>query len=475
MKKEALSKYVAYKRKDLGLTQKDLAALLSYTPQAVSRFESVNSAFPLAFSDSLCRALDCSLDDLFLRTREITRYAPLPFSLDEIGNLLEEKRKERGLDQESIASACGITSRSLRNYETGKGSVSLQFLDIFCETLSIKPSDLAKKEPPKPEPLPIVPPRTRRSFFVPSLTGAAAFAAAALIMAIFLVPSGQTHSLVESPLSSIQESETITAKEVESSPASSFAFSSVVQASPEEPPIGKYGLEIHPGVPNFLKIQYDKNEFERPGDKIELNLSDAYDNIDFDLTKDRDLDVQGLVSGFSFSYEAISKNQLGLTLLEGHNGEGTALNIRIGGYWFYNVGFFFVHNNDPVYLPSDTEHLFPINRGTVNADFETKIKVNLNDTNYVAYQMTLFHGEEIQSFDEGINPSYMIGEAFPVISRSQSHNFSLTFVSDVGGEYVAIPKPIEVDVFMITGWVEVVGESGNYYYALEPLTVQIVR
>ena len=89
--------------------------------------------------------------------------------------------------------------------------------------------------------------------------------------------------------------------------------------------------------------------------------------------------------------------------------------------------------------------------------------------------MNLFSGQDILSFDEGISPVYMVGDAYLVTSRAVAHNFPLTFSSGLGGDYVEIPKPIEIDAFMITGWVEVEDDKGPYWYALEPLTVQIIR
>lgn len=169
MEKGRISKYVSEKRKQRGLTQKDLAELLFYTPQALSRFEALDSAFPLSQADALCKALDCSLDDIYLRKLDDTHYEPLPFDIDQLGGLLSDIRKRKQISQDDIASSCNVSTRSLRNYENGKGNTSLQFLDAFCSYVGLLPSELLIKEEPTPVQI-AEPPLPKRRLWIPTVS-----------------------------------------------------------------------------------------------------------------------------------------------------------------------------------------------------------------------------------------------------------------------------------------------------------------
>ena len=105
MEKGRISKYLSEKRKQRGLTQKDLAELLFYTPQALSRFEALDSAFSLSQADALRKALDCSLDDIFLRKLDDAHYEPSPFEIEQLGKLLSDTRKRKQVNQDVIASS----------------------------------------------------------------------------------------------------------------------------------------------------------------------------------------------------------------------------------------------------------------------------------------------------------------------------------------------------------------------------------
>ena len=55
---------IAQRRKRLGMTQKQLSAMLSVSPQAVSKWERCVSLPDLVFLDELAGALAFSLDEL---------------------------------------------------------------------------------------------------------------------------------------------------------------------------------------------------------------------------------------------------------------------------------------------------------------------------------------------------------------------------------------------------------------------------
>ncbi len=149
-----LSEYVAARRKQLGKTQKDLADALSYTQQALSRFESKDSALPLSSLPALCRFLDCSYDDLFRRNETNPRYKEEPFDSLYLGSALANLRTEARLTQEEMAKRCNLSSRAIGQYENGVAEPSVQTMERWCAVCKCKPSELIKlaasKVPPPP-------------------------------------------------------------------------------------------------------------------------------------------------------------------------------------------------------------------------------------------------------------------------------------------------------------------------------------
>ena len=61
---EQLGPRIAQRRKRLGMTQKQLSAMLSVSPQAVSKWERCLSLPDLVFLDELAGALSLSLSEL---------------------------------------------------------------------------------------------------------------------------------------------------------------------------------------------------------------------------------------------------------------------------------------------------------------------------------------------------------------------------------------------------------------------------
>ena len=463
MEKIALSKYVAAKRKLAGLTQKDLAELLFYTPQAMSRFESLDSAFPINQADALCQALDCSLDEVFLRQMDDTHYAPLPFDLDEVGTLLSEARKQKGFTQEQMADACNLTTRSLRNYESGKSHISLQTLECFCEALGILPSGLKQTVT---EVVPVAAP-TKKRRWVPLVAAlsAATVAAATIGITFALLPKADS-----TPISSPSEPSINADSGLNQNPPIEITSEAL---SSEDDGIGKYGFEIRPGMPNFLKLSYEKDHFDSIGDSIVITLSDAYEETYVNLFPMPDLmispvDTEGV---FAVDMEVVAADQIAITLISARNGEGSSLNLLFQDDWFYFMGFFYYREETPVYIPSDVDHLFPINGGKVHCDLKTEVNFVLSDSQWLSFQINLFYDGIYVPFDEGIEPGYMLGTACLTTCRFASHNWAFALADHA----IKIPEMVEVDNQMVLAWVRVVGETGEYWYALDPLVIHIIR
>jgi transcriptional regulator with XRE-family HTH domain len=138
-----LGDFVARRRKELGLTQQDIAASLGYTVQAISRFEKGQSKMDLASLPALANALGLSLDDLL---HENDNHQGIPCSIAFNGatlaaNLVYLRNKE-GLTQEAAASIGGVSKRSLANYEKGLSRPSLGSLLLYLDHYGVTADDL---------------------------------------------------------------------------------------------------------------------------------------------------------------------------------------------------------------------------------------------------------------------------------------------------------------------------------------------
>ena len=447
MEKCRLSKYVAEKRKLVGLSQKELAELLFYTPQALSRFEALDSAFPLSQADALCKALDCSLDDIYLRNLDDTHYRPLPFDVEELGGLLSECRKRKEISQEDMASSCDVSARSLRNYESGKGSISLQFLDSFCTKVGLLPSELAIKVE---EPQAVVqPPAPKRRLWIPiaSLSSLVAVVVA-LVLTFILLPKNN-------PVS----------------PGGNPNESTVSQAQSSS---GKYGLPIEEGLPNFLTIECDRHAFNSIGDVIVITLVDPYDQNPILLLSDNNFIVtpsNEYSADFAIDYAMIQQNQVAISLKSARNGEGTNLNIYVGNDWYYSLGYFYYRTAQPAYIPGDTNHEYPINGGKVLCNDKSKVEIMPTVSQTVNFEATATNGDTVVNFDEEHKPIYRFTAGALETTRIDSHDYPCT----IDGNQIHIPTKIEIDNVLVLGWVKVEDNQGEYWYFLDPLVINLAK
>ena len=165
--KISLARYIRLRREALGKSQQALADELYYTQQAISRFESIAETFPYANLDAICRALDCSPDDLYTRNLNDPRYSALAIGEGELGETLKRMREKENLSQKEFAERLGVTERSLRNYESGATLPSWKVVEALCDAFGLLPSGLVDKE--KPAPIPPAPTKKK-----PILWGAVA-------------------------------------------------------------------------------------------------------------------------------------------------------------------------------------------------------------------------------------------------------------------------------------------------------------
>jgi len=136
-----LGEYVNRRRKALGLSQSTLAASLSYSDQAISKFEAGESLPSLSVIPSLANLLQLSVDDLLTRNEN-----PLPFEEKnppfinrQITENLYALRLAHKLSQKEEADIFKVSRRTIINYENGASLPSLDVLDRILDFYKLKP------------------------------------------------------------------------------------------------------------------------------------------------------------------------------------------------------------------------------------------------------------------------------------------------------------------------------------------------
>ena len=136
--------YISWRRKQLGHTQKELADLLHYTPQAISRLESTEGSLSCDLIPVICSFLECSVDDLYLRgeeTHPATDEAEF-LTQDQLAARLSLIREAYRLNQEDLAAKIGISAKSLCNYEKGRQIPPFAVIELFCDYFHVLPSQI---------------------------------------------------------------------------------------------------------------------------------------------------------------------------------------------------------------------------------------------------------------------------------------------------------------------------------------------
>ena len=294
---ESFSEYVAWRRKQRGLTQKDLAEALGFTSQGISRFEKTDSAFDLHLLRRLCVALDVSPVDIFRREKEAPKFEAFELDLDGLPSRLKALREKAGIPQSDLAIAANVTSRSLRAYERGDAIPSAQTLERIGKALSLEWMTLLEPLPAETlgEANPSVSPKWKRRI---------ALSVALSAMAILAVGI----------------------------------------------PLGVWGIQrlgYMPGTsyvantPSALTVEKPYHEFEEIGEEIELKLYDP----------DRGTSFVGLASGaFALDYRAegtmelklVDKGQgvIGVTLLKASSGDAAYVNATVRGKTYEDIAYF---------------------------------------------------------------------------------------------------------------------------------------
>lgn len=146
MKSQNIGLWVGARRKEVGLTQHELGSFLSYTPQAISLMEQGKSSILVSTLYPLAQALRCSPEDVLScvehpeTPKEYRQYDSSAFAY-----CVFKHRKNSGMRQADIASALGVSARTLRSYEKGRATPNIDFLLAFLDYFHLELVQMEEK------------------------------------------------------------------------------------------------------------------------------------------------------------------------------------------------------------------------------------------------------------------------------------------------------------------------------------------
>ncbi len=315
--------YVSSLRKARGMTQKDLAERLGFTPQGISRFESTDSSFDLRLIDKLCKVLDVSFQELCFKQIEGTHYQEFDLDLDNLSSRLKAYREKSGLTQTSLAESSHITTRSLRSYENGEQLPSFQTLTRIADSLGLSTFELfiAPKEKEEPPVTDIASPKPRKWSSRGNIMMASIIVF--LLLGVFLgvgLPVGLS-------LSSSNGNQAIDNSRNNGSSISPYLPSSIVKQE----------------YPNFLSVDIPKNDFSSLGEEIEFVLYDPDANFSFYDFNDEEISVAvepaSRESSLDIEFQNIGDGKFKATLKNGKTGDMVWINVYVGDRDFSSVTY----------------------------------------------------------------------------------------------------------------------------------------
>ena len=146
MNLEAVGHYISQARKAKKMTQAQLAAMVCYTPQAISLIEQGKSILLISTLYPLSAAIGLSPEDILSLSEEThPQIEPRTFDATTFAIKLKFHRKKRHITQTEAAEPLGVTRRTLRSYEKGKAIPNIEFVQAFLDFYKVELSDLERE------------------------------------------------------------------------------------------------------------------------------------------------------------------------------------------------------------------------------------------------------------------------------------------------------------------------------------------
>jgi transcriptional regulator with XRE-family HTH domain len=141
---EKLATSVSARRKELSLSQAEVAEKIHYTIQALSKFENNRGSLALSCLPDLADALEVDVDSLLAYQNKKDPTIPVKKELDLalLAKNLTTARLQKGFSQKEAADHLLLSKGSLINYEKGRSYPSIETFYLMMEVYGKKPSEL---------------------------------------------------------------------------------------------------------------------------------------------------------------------------------------------------------------------------------------------------------------------------------------------------------------------------------------------
>ena len=484
--KERFSSYISALRKSRGLTQKELGEQLGFTPQGISRFESLDSGFDLSLLPKLFQILNISLSDVEERKKEGTHYADFDFDLDALPRRIKSRRLAARLSQSELASKIDSTSRSIRSYENGESLPSYQSLEKIAEACGCMVADFfvdlpleeetasaSSEETSQTEKTPIlvpvpIPLWKRKSFLFSALGGLLALSAAVAtpltIRALSRPTDDRPSTSSGHPSSSDSSSQ---------APSSEAASSSEVPVSSSEAPVSSSASHYQPHHPAYLDAEVSTHELTAVGQTVNVRLYDPDDIFSFEDLAPEDCVLHpsnGLFGGvktLDFSIESLGKGCFTITLLSGRTGGIELFGATVRDIGYYN--FFYLR-----YTSGEQVTIVPSGAKMTDAiyvdknNFYPETTVVLSHTTFANGRGFVLNGSDTLDYDLW-SASCFSGSFIAPSSCGESQ----VIVGEGWNEFEFYRHPTQDKVIGLLG-VKVHDDIGEYYFAFKPWIIHLI-
>lgn len=147
---------LARKRKALGKSQTEFAAALSYSVQAIAKYEKGQAEMNVSVLLKTARFLEVDPDSLLagIDAKNNAIADTTEFNEERFLRNWRNARLQKGLSQESLAKAIGMTTRSLKNYERGSSRPSFSSFASYLKAVGVNASSFFSQDFPSSALLP---------------------------------------------------------------------------------------------------------------------------------------------------------------------------------------------------------------------------------------------------------------------------------------------------------------------------------
>ena len=138
-----IGEFLAYRRKQLGLSLSDVGSVIGYTPQAIYRYEKGIVKIDLSLVDPFCQVLDLSIESFFkMVPKVISSYQNEKFSQNAFCALLQSELECKPGIVHKIATELNVSTGRVEKWCNGTSLPSVDDFIVLSNILGYQPTDL---------------------------------------------------------------------------------------------------------------------------------------------------------------------------------------------------------------------------------------------------------------------------------------------------------------------------------------------